>query len=167
MRSLLRPSYVLGAGLVLAAVTVLVLWLWPSGDYIFLPDRAHPVAPLVSVRGGHEPKRGGIYFVDVIVRKATLLESLFPSLRGGSSLLPAGAVNPGGVSDRQRIQQDLRDMRQSQQVAAAIAFRALGYKISLRDRGVLIDQVVPRTPAGRVLRKGDLIVSVDGRKAGS
>ena len=32
------------------------LALIPSSDYIFLPDRAHPVAPLVDVAGGHDPR---------------------------------------------------------------------------------------------------------------
>ena len=52
----LRPGRLLVAGLVLFAVAVALLII-PSSDYIFLPDRAHPVAPLVTVKGGHEPTR--------------------------------------------------------------------------------------------------------------
>src|SRR5436309_2608267 len=64
----------LAVGLLLL-VTAVALWAIPSHEYIFLPDRAHPIAPLVRVAGGHEPQNGGgIYFVDVIVRKASLLD---------------------------------------------------------------------------------------------
>ncbi len=71
-------------------------------DYIFLPDRAHPVAPLVRVAGGTRHDRaGGIYFVDVIVRKATLLEQIFGGLHSGADLYPADEVVPPGVSSPQ------------------------------------------------------------------
>jgi len=50
----------------------IVLYIVPSDDYVLLPDRAHPVAPLVRVQGGHDPRGpGGIYFVDVFERRAS------------------------------------------------------------------------------------------------
>jgi len=118
-------------GPVLLGVVFLVLWLTPSGSYVFLPDKAHPVAPLVSVKGEHRPADGGgIYFVDVIVRKATLLERLFAGVRpDGATLYPASVVNPPGAGESARRQQDLREMTRSQQIAAAVAERALGYKV--------------------------------------
>ena len=57
MRRHLTAGRLLALGLVLAAV-VLALVIAPSSDYIFLPDRAHPVAPqdarnFVDSRWGH------------------------------------------------------------------------------------------------------------------
>ena len=64
-------------GLVLLVAVALTLWATPSNDIILLPDRAHPVAPLISVAGGHNPHNGGgIYFVDVQERKASLLDPI-------------------------------------------------------------------------------------------
>ena len=77
MSRIITPGRVFVLGLVLAAV-VLVSLILPSNDYIFLPDAAHPVVPLVSVPGGHEPKMGGIYYVDVLERKASVLERTGP-----------------------------------------------------------------------------------------
>src|SRR5713101_5170550 len=112
------------AGLVLLAVA-LVLWIVPSNDYIFLPDRAHRVAPLVSVAGKHEPRDGGgIYYVDVIVRKASLLEQLLGGLHDGADIQSPSAVLQPGVSDAQRRQLELREMRQSQLIAATVALRS-------------------------------------------
>ena len=59
MRRLFSPARLLGLLVVLALVTLGILWLAPSGDYILLPDPAHPVAPLVRVQGGHDPKGTG------------------------------------------------------------------------------------------------------------
>jgi PDZ domain-containing protein len=150
------------AGLVLLAV-VLALLVVPSGQYIFLPDPAHPVAPLVTVPGGHDPTRGGVYYVDVIVRKATLLERLFPGIHNGADLYPANAVDPPGVNDQLRRQLDLQDMKLSQQVAAAVALRAAGKKVVMRSVGVRVTAVGPGLPAFGKLEPDDVIVGVDGR----
>ena len=59
MLRLFSPVRLLIAGLLVAAVA-LALWVFPTESYIFLPNRAHPVAPLVEVAGGMDPRPGGI-----------------------------------------------------------------------------------------------------------
>src|SRR2546421_640171 len=131
----------LAVGLLLL-VTVAALWAIPSHEYIFLPDRAHPVAPLVKVAGGHEPQNGGgIYFVDVIVRKASLLERLFGGLHDGASLYPASQIIPKGLNEAKQRQLDLDEMRLSQQTAAAVAMHSLGTKVPRVDTGARVFSV--------------------------
>ncbi len=158
---LFTPARLLLTGLALLAIFFALLVL-PSDEYIFLPDPAHPVAPLVSVAGGHDPKRGGVYFVDVVVRKATLLERIIGgSLHGGADLYPAQAIDPPGVNDAQRHRLDLQDMQRSQQVAAAVALRAAGKNVVMRPVGALIGFVQQGFPAFKKLVPGDVIVAVD------
>ncbi len=159
----ITPGRLLALGVVLFAVA-LTLYVVPSNQYIFLPDKAHPVAPLVTVRGGHDPVHGGIYFVDVIVRKATILEKLLGGLHNGADLYPASAVNPPGVGDQQRRRIDLQDMQHSQQVAAAVALRAAGKHVVLRTTGALVDQVAAGVPADGKLEPDDVITAVDGKR---
>jgi Lon-like protease len=159
----ITPGRLLALGVVLFAVAV-ALYVVPSNKYIFLPDKAHPVAPLVAVKGGHDPASGGIYFVDVIVRKATILEKLFGGLHEGADLYPATAVNPPGVGDSQRRRIDLQDMQHSQQVAAAVALRAAGKHVVLRPTGALVDEVVSGMPAAGKLEPDDVIVAIDGKQ---
>ena len=161
MRKQITAGRLAGLGLALLAVVV-ALYLLPSNEYIFLPDPAHPVAPLVTVPGGKDPTDGGIYFVDVVVRKATILEKLFGGLHDGAQLFPASAVNPPGVGDTQRRQIDLQDMQHSQQVAAAVALRAAGKKVVMRATGALVDGVENGKPAAGKIRPDDVIVAVDG-----
>ena len=162
----LSPGRLLALGLLLALVAF-ALWVVPSDEYIFLPDRAHPVAPLVSVQGGHDPSRGSVYFVDVIVRKATLLERLLGGLHAGSDLVPASDVNPPGVGSTQREQIDLQDMRRSQQIAAAVALRAMGRKVDVHATGALVADVFAGTPAVGKLEPDDVITAVDGQRVTS
>ena len=165
MRRLLSPGWLAAAGLVLVGFVVGVLLLAPADDtYIFLPDRARPVEPLVTVDGGRAPRDGGgIYFVDVLVRKATLMERLFPGIREGSDLVPAHALNPTGVSEQERRRASLREMSRSQSIAAAVALRELGYRVRARPAGALVEQVVPGRPADGKLHATDVIVAAAGR----
>jgi Lon-like protease len=156
------PARLASSGLLLLAVVALLLWLIPSDTYIFLPDRARPVAPIVNVAGGKDPKDGGgIYFVDIFVRKATLLERLWPGLREGAELVPASALLPPGTTEQERRQADRRDMSRSQEVAAAVALREAGYKVIARPNGVLVEQIDPSAPAAKQLQPGDVITSAD------
>jgi PDZ domain-containing protein len=162
-RPKVTPGRLLTVGLVLLAV-VLALALIPSQQYIFLPDRAHAVAPLVDVPGGRAPASGSVYFVDVIVRKATLLERIFGGLHHGADLYPASAVEPPGVNNRARQRIDLQDMHRSQEIAAAVALKAAGKKVTLRSTGALIDAVEPGLPAAGKLEPDDVITAIDGAR---
>ena len=163
MRPLVTPvRLAVGALVVVAAVLALLLVVPAKGSYIFLPDDAHPTEPLVTVEGATAAADdgGGIYFVDVIVRKATVLERIFPGLREGSTLVPSAALNPHGTNDEQRRQRNLREMRRSQQIAAAVALRELGYDVDVRETGALISEVVRGTPAAGKLRPTDVVTAV-------
>ncbi len=163
MRRLLSPARIAGALAGLLVVAFVVLYLVPSNDFIFLPDAAHPVAPLVRVQGGNEANGpGSIYFVDVFERRATLLEKLFPWIRSGATLIPASYVVPAGVSDAQQRNADLREMTMSQKVAAAVALRKLGYHVVAKPDGVLVDAVELGSHAVGKLQPTDKIVSVNG-----
>lgn len=152
----------LALGLVLLAAVV-VLAIYPSNEYIFLPDKAHPVGPLVTLPNAHPPKQGGVYFVDVIVRKATLLEGLFDGWpQSGADLYPASEVNPPGVNSALRQTIDLEDMRRSQEVAAAVALRALHKSVRITETGALIDAIGPGFPAVGKLAPDDVITAIDG-----
>jgi Lon-like protease len=166
VKRLLTSGRLAFAGLVLLAAAALILWLAPSGQYILLPDKARPVAALVTVNDPHHPAgpdKGEIFFLDVIVRKATLGEDLFPWINSDATLVPASALKPSGVSDQAQHQIDQSEMVRSQDVAAVVALRALGYKVTVRRLGARISDVIPGTPAAGKLEATDVIVAVDGK----
>jgi len=168
LRSGLRvftPARLLIAGLALFAVG-LALWIIPSSNYIFLPDRAHAVAPLVSVSGKHTTAdpHGGIYYVDVFVRKASLLESLLGGLHDGANIeSPANVASPG-ISDNERIAIEEREMKLSQQRAATVALRAAGFKVRTVPSGALVSDVADGLPAAGKLEPTDVVTAVDGHR---
>lgn len=158
------PLRILAALAALCLVTLGVLWFVPSGDYILLPDRAQAVGPLITVGGHHRHARGQgqIYFLAVLVRKARLLEDLFPGIRSGATLVPASELQSPGVSQSGQHAIDAREMVRSQDVAAAVALKAAGYPVRIRATGARIAGVDPSSPAADLLRETEVIVSVNG-----
>lgn len=166
----MTPFRVAGGIVALLAVTILVLFIVPSGalpgtspDYILLPDTAHPVAPLVQVQNAHPAKRGTLYFVDVFERKASTLEELFPSLRPHATLVPAGEIVPPCATAGEAEEAQLQEMAFSQRIAAAVALQQLGYHVVVQPSGVLVSQLIAGTHAPCNLQPMDVIVSVDGK----
>jgi Lon-like protease len=170
LRRLFTPGKVLLALAAVAAAVLVVLLVAPDRDsYIFLPDDPHSVEPLITVEDGKQPDdRGGIYFVDIIVKQPSFLERWFPGLfHDGASIVPAEAVNPTGLSEGDRRRASLQMMTRSQQLAAAVALRAAGYKVRVTDQGAFVAQVIPGTAAARDLHPSDVIVQIDGQRVGT
>jgi PDZ domain-containing protein len=153
----------LGAGVLLALVAAALAWVIPSDSFLLLPDRAKPLAERVLVEGEQPDPKGGIYYVDVVIRKATYLEELVSAVRpDGADLVPQHAIVPPGSSFEERRRQNALAMQRSQQIAAAVALRAAGKKVVARPDGVLVAAVQPGSPADGKLQPGEVIVRVDG-----
>jgi PDZ domain-containing protein len=91
-----------------------------------------------------------------------VLEGLFPGVHDGATLVPEHVYNPEGVDEKVRRRADLRDMRQSQKYATAVALKALGLRVQIEPVGAGIAQTLRGYPAAGKLRARDLIVAVDG-----
>jgi hypothetical protein len=94
--SWLTPGRIAATGGLLLLIVAVVLWIAPADGYqLELVDQAHPVTPLVHVKGGKPPKGpGAIYFVDVRERPARLIERLLPWSRAdGSSLVRSPPIS--------------------------------------------------------------------------
>jgi Lon-like protease len=156
------PGLLASLGAVLLVV-VGVLWLARSSDYLISPDRAKPLEKKVTVPNERRDENGGIYYVDVLVRRASLLERLLPFVRpDGSELVPKEALLAPGTSDADRVRQSQRQMTRSEQVAAAVALKQAGYKVQATPDGVTVDQVAGDVPATGKLKPTDVIVRANG-----
>ena len=160
----MKPARLIGAGLVLGALIVGALWVLPSDDYLVLPDTAKPLAERVQVEGEKPHPPGGIYYVDVVLRKASLLEELASVTRpDGASLVSQQTLVPPGSNFGERRRQNLRQMDRSQEVAAAVALRELGYDVKAEPEGALVVAVAADAPATGKLAPTDVVVAVDGK----
>jgi len=151
------------AALLVALVALLIYaQLTYSSSYLLLPDKPHALAPLVKVQAAKKGDKGGLYFLDVIERRATLAERYLPFLRRDATLVSQQDLGPSNISDKERAIVDAASMTLSQKIAKAVALRSLGYKVKVRPLGALVQQTAPGTPAASKLLPGDVITAVDG-----
>jgi PDZ domain-containing protein len=147
----------------LGLVTAFLLWWLPADDFLFVPDRAKPLADKVEVDGEHDAAEGDVYYVDLFVRRIRRLEQVLPFLRPeGSTLVSEHVLAPNEETDEERRRQNAADMVRSELVASAVALRALGYDVTATPRGVLVTSIAPDAPAVDVLEVDDVIVAIDG-----
>jgi PDZ domain-containing protein len=142
-----------------------VAWFAPTSSFLFLPNAAQPLDGKVTVKGGTKPdEEGGVYWVDVTVRRATWLERLAPFLRpDGTTMVSEHALVPEGSTFAERRRASLAEMDRSEEVAAAVALQAAGYDVTATPRGAIVEAIDPAAPAASVLKGGDVIVEAAGR----
>lgn len=165
LNRILSPGRLLAAAAVIALIAVAFAVIHRTDEYLEVPDEAHPLAGLVEVQGGKKPQDdGGIYYVDVLIKRASLLESFVPALRpDGSDVIQREQLVQPGISDQERIKLDLADMKLSQVVASTVALRTLGYKVPIRLGGLRVVAVTAGSHAVGVLKPGDVIIAADGK----
>jgi len=161
----LSPLRLASAGLVVLVAAAVVLFTRGSDEYLEIPDKAHPLAGLVSVEGAKTPNDGGgIYYVDVLVKRASLLESLVPAVRpDGSDVIQRRQLVEPGISERERLKLEVADMKLSQVIASTVALRALGYRIPVRLGGLRVVAVTSDSHAVGLLKPSDVIVAANGK----
>jgi Lon-like protease len=149
------------AGLILGLIALVATWFVPSDSFLLLPDEAKPLAAKVRVAGEKPHPPGGIYYVDVIVRQASVLEEILGAARpDGADLVPEHALVPPGSTLKDRREQNRRQMDRSEQIAAAVALRELGYDVTAEPEGALVAAVAPGAPADGKLEPTEVIVAV-------
>jgi Lon-like protease len=150
------------AGAALLAVLTVYSVRDTTGDFLYVPNKASPVAGHVVIKGhGHADNKGGIYYVDVIVREERLIERVLPFIRpDGSTVVPGEAITARGETFEERRATAREEMSRSEETAAAVALRAGGFKVTAIPRGVLVSAVASDVPAAAVLKEGDVIVGV-------
>jgi Lon-like protease len=140
-----------------------VLWVLPAEEFVFEPGTAKSLADRVEVEGARPVGAGGVYYVDVFVRRTSRLEDLFPALLpDGSDVVPEEELLPPGTSESDRDRQTAADMERSERVASAVALQALGYDVEATPTGALVVSVAHDVPAAGEVKPGDVIVAVDG-----
>jgi PDZ domain-containing protein len=142
-----------------------------SDEFVLLPDHPHPADAVVSVKG-EAPRPGndgpGIYYLDVLVHRATLGETWLVPLERNAERIPVRFVIPPAGSERDLNRLDKLDVQSSKRLAALVALRALGRKVTVTGGGVRVDQVDPASPAHAAgLAAGMVVTKVDGKRIGS
>ncbi len=160
---------VIGLALVLGASGYVLFH--QSDTFVLLPDHPHPAAAIVDVQGeapDGDTSGPGIFYLDVLVHRATIAETWLAPLEDDAERLPAVEIIPpsGNQTDLARI--DQLDVEGSKRLAALVALRALGRTVTVTGGGARVDGVDPAAPAHAAgLAPGMVITGLDGTRIDS
>lgn len=127
-----------------------------------VPGSARDTESLVEVDGADEfPSDGELLFTTVRVRqRPNLWKYLWLRVDDDASIVPEEQILDGRAPEENR-QFNLSIMNDSKQIAIAVALNQLGYD-AVRTDAVVVQQLVPETPAEEALVLGDSILAIDG-----
>jgi Lon-like protease len=165
MRTWLSPLRLLAAGAIILVAVFAYMVTTKSDKLLEVPDKAHALNGLIEVPGStRRQDGGGIYYVDVVLQKASLLQASSKLFRPeGADLISQNDFVPTGLTYSQQLKVDAETMKVSQKKASVVALRALGLKFPAREGGVRIGAIDSDSRARGLLQPHDIVVAADGR----
>jgi PDZ domain-containing protein len=162
-----RRRLLLGAGVAVALLvaTVVGAAFVRVPYFVLAPGSVRPTERYISVVGAPSfpDKEGEIGYTTVSLRRATALQAVVGWLDPTVDVVEEDLIL-GGQTQEENREQNLRDMTDSKEVATAVALETLGYDVTVTGTGAVVVEVLPDVPAASVLRPGDVVTAVDGRR---
>jgi Lon-like protease len=149
----------LGGIVVLAGICAGLVFV-PTGQVAYVPAAPIDLDGAITVDDQPaEPLQGRMYLIGVLERRVNLLERVLLDIADPDvDFAPA----PKGRTNGSPAPSDVRSMDLAKQVAAGIAFDLAGEKVSWRGTGATVAAIAPQGPSRNVLRRGDIVVRVNG-----
>ena len=138
-------------------------YLYHPPVVVLRPGITLDVAQDITISGVETTDVTGEYLLtSVRLVQPNALGALWSMVFTDEQVVSASEVIPRGVDDRDYFQQQREIFRQSEIISAGAAAQAAGMDVSVTGTGAEVNDVVPGTPAARVLEPGDVVVEVDG-----
>lgn len=161
MRSM---RFYVGLGVVIGVIILVALAFIPLPYYIFSPGSANPLAPMITVSGGHKTEKGEFMMTTVSVLYAqNIYEFLYGLTIPHRQILPESLVS-SGLPDPEYTAIESYMMYTSHQNSKIAAFRYLHLPLRVTPDGVYVVYVASDSTATEKLRDGDVITGLNGHK---
>jgi PDZ domain-containing protein len=136
--------------------------------FVFSPGPTENVVDHISVDGATTyPTNSRLFLTTVYYRQATLYQIIDAWLDPAQSVLPRDQVIPPGVSQEENLRVARAQMDNSQVDATIVALTKFADYPTEHGQGVLVENVVPDTPAEGKLFPGDVVTQIDGQQVTS
>lgn len=143
---------------------LLIVAFIPTPYYLYQPGPMEELHPKIKVEGGYTEEQGSFYLTTVLSVKAM-----------NPYLLAYGLVAPHtDIVKEEEVKGDLTDaeysklldfmMKDSKQNALVAGFKEAGEVVDINYHGIFVNAILPDSPAKNVLKVGDIITRIDGKK---
>jgi Lon-like protease len=141
-----------------------IMYFVPIPYFVISPGPAQDVLPLIHVQQQTVyPTKGHLLLTAVNLQHPNVYEALRAWFDSSRAVVPEGDILAPGETEEQEVRRALSEMDTSKIDAAYVALHAYAGYPARHGKGVLVESVLPRTPADGKLFSGDLIQSVDGK----
>jgi Lon-like protease len=148
-----------------AAALAICLFAVELPVFVESPGSAREVLPLIDVDGAPTyGTRGRLLLTTVSLGRANVFESVAGWLDPNAAVLSEDEVLAPGQTDQEYDEASRSQMDQSKIAAVAVALEPLSDYPREHGSGVIVQDVLPGSPADGELYPGDLIVSIDGER---
>jgi PDZ domain-containing protein len=145
---------------VLVGLTAGIVFV-PTPYYLFEPGSVRPTEGRIDVTGHRAfSTKGQVLFTTIGIQQATLADLVRGWLDDAIEIEEQQDVYPHG-KQQDRVENQAA-MDSSKMTAISVAFREVGYDVTLTGTGAFISEVLPGFPASKRLRQGEVITAVDG-----
>jgi PDZ domain-containing protein len=157
-----RWPWFVGAVVVLVVIGIFTV---PTRWYLFSPGSLRPTESAISIQGHTAfESKGSITYptVSVSIRPATTAQLIRGLLDDRIEIESRDQIYgpTGNIQQDQIVNQQM--MEDSKLAATIVAFRTVGYPVSVTGDGAFIQDVVKGFPASSTFHQGDVITSVEG-----
>ncbi|HEX2088568.1 MAG TPA: S16 family serine protease [Actinomycetota bacterium] len=160
----MTDSHRWAAWLPLVAFAV-ILYLLPLPYYVIGPGPAKDVIPLIHIRGHPtHPTNGHFLLTAVLLDRSNVYDALYGWISDEDSVVPEEEVLLPGETPQEERRVARSQMDTSKIDAAIVALSEYADYPKRHGRGVLVERVVPETPAEGKLFAGDVITEIDGHR---
>jgi PDZ domain-containing protein len=146
---------------VVTAIVMYLLFYIRLPYYIFGPGAAVDLNGVIAI-AGHSPPPGSLFLTDVNVLPGRPAYFAAAKILPGFEIIKRDDLVPPTMTDAQLDTALVDDMKQSQETAEVVAERAAGLHVP-SHAAVIVERIIPKTPAAICLVKKDKIVAVDGK----
>jgi len=146
---------------VVTAIVMYLLFYIRLPYYIFGPGAAIDLNGVIAI-AGHSPPPGSLFLTDVNVLPGRPAYFAAAKILPGFEIIKRDDLVPPTMTDAQLDTALIDDMKQSQETAEVVAERAAGLHVP-SHAAVIVERIIPKTPAAICLVKKDKIVAVDGK----
>jgi len=136
-----------------------VFYFIPTPYIIRAPGTAENLSSMVKVNGGRKVGKGELLLTTVFSQKANLLFLLYAIMDRDAEIFPLSSSSLYGTADYENYMKE--EMEQSKYMASVAALREAGYSISVKRNSPEIEGIIPDSCAKEILKKGDILLSVD------
>ena len=147
--------------ILIVTIIAIMFSIIPTPYYLVIPGQCIDISKYISVENGEKDAKGNFLLTSTALTQANIWLYLYSFIDPGIELKNMKENLPENISQEEYLEMMSQLMQDSQMISKIVALRKAGYFPEISGKGVIITQVLDKSPVKEKLMPGDLIVKVN------